>query len=153
VADIPQSQAKWTEENGLPTRYFYQLILDLWRVRGPMESYTAAEIEQVALTPGATIYTCPSGRSAEVIYANATNESGGAVLLTVHIVQSGGSLADTNIYLDGKSIAAGASDGLTKITGEAGKHGCILSAGDFIIIFADTADALNVKLGIREITN
>lgn len=144
MADIPSAYVQWVKENGEPTPFFYQFCQDLWRVRNPVEYFRSAEIEQLAVSPGATIYTCPANRSATVTFANVTNESVGAVTLTIHVVQVGASLADTNIYLDGKSIAAGATDNLTEITG------MTLESGDFIIAFAGTADALNMRLSIRE---
>ena len=108
-------------------------------------SFTASEIEQLATTPGATIYTAPSNTTAQVVFANCTNESGGALTFTIHVVQSGGSLADTNIYVDAKSLAGGGSDMVPEIVG------AILSPGDFIIAFGSAGSALNLKLGIKEI--
>ncbi len=108
-------------------------------------SFTAAEIEQLATTPGATIYSAPANTTAQVVFANCTNESATALTFTIHVVQSGGSLADTNIYLDAKTVGAGKSDFLPEIVG------LILSAGDFIIAFGSAGSALNLKLGIKEI--
>jgi hypothetical protein len=108
-------------------------------------SFTAAEIEQLAVSPGATIYTAPANTTSQVVFANCTNESTGALTFTIHVVQSGGSLADTNLYVDGKSVGAAKSDLVPEIVG------LILSPGDFIIAFGSAANALNLKLGIKEI--
>ena len=37
-ADAPFTVTTWVDENGRPTRYFYQLILDLWRRTGEYNS-------------------------------------------------------------------------------------------------------------------
>lgn len=108
-------------------------------------SLTAKEIEQLSTTPGDTIYTCPDNKTAEVRFVNCTNESNSSARVTIHVVQSGGSLADSNIYTDAKFIGTGKTDFLPEIAG------LILSAGDFIIAFGSAGGALNLKLGIKEI--
>ena len=108
--------------------------------------YRAAEIEQLAVSPGATIYTAPAGTTSIVTFANCTNESASSETFTIHIVQSGGSLADTNIYADTLPLGQGVTKLVTNVLG------AILDPGDFIIAFGSTADALNLKLGIKEIS-
>ena len=107
--------------------------------------FTSVEIEQLATTPGSTIYTAPTGTTAQVVFANCTNESSSATTFTVHVVQSGGSLADTNIYVDAKALGAGKSDLIPEIVG------MWLSAGDFIIAFGSAGSAMNLKLSIKEV--
>ena len=103
-------------------------------------------IEQLAVSPGATIYTVPSNaKNAQVIAVNCTNESATAETFTVHVVQNGGSLADTNIYVDGKGVAPGGTDLVPEITGR------ILMPSDFVIVFGSTASALNFSLDVKEI--
>lgn len=93
-----------------------------------------------------TLYTCPSGVTALIVYGLVTCEDAVGTTITTNIVQSGGSAAVTNIHgYDAASIAAGASERLTKI------EGACLHAGDFISCAAGAANSLNVKLTIKEI--
>ena len=92
-----------------------------------------------------TIYTCPTGATAVITFANVTNSTASAATIDINIVQVLGSVAATNLYIDGKSIAGNATDGLSGIIG------AILKPGDFISGIAGTASALNLKLGIKEI--
>lgn len=108
-------------------------------------TWKQATIEQLAVTPGATIYIAPANTTSQVTFANATNEDATAVTFTIHVVTSGGALAATNIYVDAKPLAPGESDTVPEVVG------VILATGDFIIAFADTAAAVNLKLGIKEI--
>ena len=108
-------------------------------------SFKSAEIEQLAVTPGATIYTAGTNVTSVVTFANCTNESTASATFTIHVVQSGGSLADTNIYVDAKPIGPGKTSLIPELLG------CILNEGDFIIAFGSAASALNLKLGIKEI--
>ena len=107
--------------------------------------FTSVEIEQLAVTPGATIYTAPDNTTAQVVFANCTNESASDATFTIHVVQSGGSLADTNIYVDAKALGAGKSDLIPEIVG------MWLSAGDYIIAFGSIADAMNLRISIKEV--
>lgn len=93
-----------------------------------------------------TIYTCPSGVTALIVYGLATCEDAAGTTITTNIVQSAGSAAVTNIHgYDAFAIAAGASERLTKI------EGACLHAGDFISCAAGAANSLNVKFTIKEI--
>ena len=111
-------------------------------------NYTAKEIEQLAVTPGATIYTVPSNpenMTSVIVHANCTNESSSAATFTIHVVKSGGSLADTNIYVDAKGVGGNRTDLISELVG------MVLQAGDFIIAFGSVGDAMNLKLSIKEI--
>ena len=108
-------------------------------------TFRSAEIEQLAVSPGATIYTVPANTTSQVIFANCTNESTGALTFTIHKIQSGGSAGDTNLYVDAKSIGAGKTDLVSEIIG------MVLEAGDFITAFGSGATALNLTLSIKEI--
>jgi len=108
-------------------------------------SYKSAEIEQLAVTPGATIYTAPANTTSQVVYALCTNASASAATFSIHLVQSGGSLAATNLYVDAKPVAIDGSDTIPEIVG------AILNAGDFIIAFGSAGTALNLKVGVKEI--
>lgn len=108
-------------------------------------AYADAVSEQVPASD-ATVYTCPSTvSSAQIIFANCTNEDASDTTLTVNIVQSGSSVAVTNQYFPSTTIAAGTTNGVTAIVG------AILKAGDFISVVAGVADRLNFKVGIKEI--
>ena len=103
------------------------------------EQVTAAEV---------TIYTVPTTsnfESANIIYANCTNNSGADADLTLNIVQAGGSAAVTNRYFPTSTIFDGSSNPLAPIVGR------VLKAGDFIVSLGSAASALNLSIGIKEI--
>ena len=109
-------------------------------------TYIDKVAEQVAATD-TTIYPCPTTvSSAHVIFANCTCEDAIGDTITVNIVKSGGSVAVSNQYVSAKNIASLSSDPLSEIVG------AILKPGDFISIVAATADRLNFKIGIKEIS-
>ena len=92
------------------------------------------------------LYTCPTAAlSAHIIFANVTNTTGVAATIDVNLVQSGESVASTNLYIDGKTVVANGTDGLTGIVG------AVLKPGDIISAIAGTASALNLKIGVKEI--
>ena len=107
--------------------------------------FKPVEIEQLAVTPGGTIYTCPSNTTAQVLQGNCTNESSSAASFTIHVIKSGGSLADTNIYTDAQNIPPNDFDLVT------GLVGMILEGGDFIVAFGSAGSSMNLKLSIKEI--
>lgn len=93
-----------------------------------------------------TLYTCPSGVTALIVYGLATCEDASGTTITTNIVQSGGAAAVTNIHgYDAAAISAGTSERLTKI------EGACLHAGDSLSCAAGAANALNVKFTIKEI--
>lgn len=107
--------------------------------------YLDAVSEQLPATD-TTIYTCPAGVTAIIVYGLATCEDATGTTFTTNIVQSGGSAAVTNIHgYDGSSLAAGASERLTKI------EGACLHAGDFLSAVAADASRVNMKFTIKEI--
>ena len=107
--------------------------------------YEDKVLEQVPATD-TTIYTAPSTlKSAHIIFANVTCEDAAGDSITVNIVQSGGSVAVTNQYLQSKAVVAGSTEMLSEIIN------VVLKPGDFISVIAATADRLNLKIGIKEI--
>ena len=107
--------------------------------------YVDAVSEQVPIT-NTTIYTCPSNAaSAHVQFANCTNEDGTSTTISINIVQSGGSVGVTNLYVAPTTVNPNATNGLTGIIN------AILKPGDFISAIAADADRLNLKVGIKEI--
>lgn len=105
----------------------------------------AHESEQVP-TAGEVGYTCPStAKYAEVTFGLCTNEDASNDSLTVYVIASGGSAADTNIYIDGRTITAAGNDTLDELIG------LVLEPGDKVVPRASAADRLNFKLGIKEV--
>lgn len=107
--------------------------------------FKSAEWEQVTVT-ATTQYNCPSNaKSAVIIFANCTNEDAAGTSVTINVVQSSGSVADTNIYVDAKTIAPDDSDPLSEIVG------MVLEPGDSVYALAADASRLNLKISIKEI--
>ena len=95
-----------------------------------------------------TVYQCPTTvDSAQVVFANCTNTTGAGVTLTVNVVENGGSVATSNQYINAGTVAANSSDPLFDITG------VILGPGDFISAIAGSASALNLKIGIKQVSS
>ncbi len=108
-------------------------------------TYLVAVSEQLRAAD-TTIYTCPTGVTALIVYGLATCEDAAGTTVTTNIVQSGATAAVTNIHgYDAAAIAAGASERLTKI------EGACLHAGDFISCAAGAANSITLKLTIKEI--
>lgn len=110
-------------------------------------TYVDAVQEQLPATD-TTVYTCPSSgvSSAHVVFANCTCEDATGDSITINVVQSGGSVAVTNQYLQAKTVAAGATDNLSEIIG------LVLKPGDFISAVAANANRLNLKIGIKQLS-
>tara|TARA_R110002126_G_scaffold153309_3_gene300486 strand:- start:421 stop:774 length:354 start_codon:yes stop_codon:yes gene_type:complete len=103
--------------------------------------------EQVTASDAA-IYNAPTAanfESAEITFANCTNEGTVDTTLTINIVQTGEAAAVTNRYLPPRVIFAGSPDPLTPIVG------ATLKNGDFISSIASLASNLNLKISIKEI--
>ena len=107
-------------------------------------SYKDQVLEQ-APASATTIYTAPTVSSAHIMAATVFNESTSNVTLTGNIVQTGGTVGVTNQYVN---IIIPAQRGvvISQIIGH------ILKTGDFISFTAGTADALNLKIAIKELT-
>ena len=107
-------------------------------------AYKDQILEQVPAA-ATTIYTAPTIDSAHILAATVFNESASNVVLTGNIVQSGGSVAVTNQYVN-VIIPASKPVVLVSIIN------AVLKTGDLISFTSDTASALNIKLAIKEIT-
>ena len=107
-------------------------------------TYTDNVQEQLpaASTLVATIGTV---NSAHIVYAAVFNESASNVTIIVNIVQSGGSAGVTNQYVS-RTVAADSSLVLNEIINR------VLKAGDTIYATAGTADALNLSVGVKDVT-
>lgn len=107
-------------------------------------NYTDSVLEQIPAAD-TTAYTTPAVNSAHILAASVFNESASNATLTGNIVQSGGSVAVTNRYVN-VIVPAGKPIVLTSIINQ------VLNTGDFISFNAGTASALNLKIAIKEIT-
>ena len=76
----------------------------------------------------------------------ATNETAGAVTLSVNLVTFGDTAGSQNLVLKTKSIGAGETYLLPEIVGQ------ILGMGDFISTLAGSASAITIRASGREIT-
>lgn len=105
---------------------------------------------QLATTPGDVLYTCPARTRAEITMMSVLNTTGTSRTVTVHIVRSGGSIADNNQVV---SAAAVAAEG-TRPQGEIlwPVIGQVLNEGDFIQAFASAATALTPMGAVTEYT-
>lgn len=105
---------------------------------------------QLATTPGDVLYTCPAGTRAEITMMSVLNTTSTTRAITVHIVRSGGSIADNNQVVSAKAIAA---EG-TRPEGEILDRmiGQVLNPGDFIQAFAAAATALTPMGAVTEYT-
>ena len=109
-------------------------------------TYIDAVSEQLPAT-NTTIYTCPTlAKSAHIIYANCTNEDASATSVAINLVQSGESVAITNLYVTPTTVVAGGTYGAS------GLINAVLKPGDFISGIAGASSRLNVKIGIKEIS-
>jgi hypothetical protein len=91
-------------------------------------------------------YTVPVGTRTIIDKFTATNTDTGAVLLTVWLIPSGGSEADSTKIIKTKSIAAAATSDCTELQNQ------ILAAGDTVKVLCDTASKLAIRMSGREIT-
>lgn len=107
-------------------------------------SYTDNIQEQL---PAAStlIATVGTVNSSHIVYATAHNESAANVTIIVNIVKSGGSAGVTNQYAS-RTVAAGSSLVLGEIINR------VLKTGDAIYATAGAADAINLAIGIKDIT-
>lgn len=101
-----------------------------------------AQIEQLAVTPGAAIYTTPGLTTSTITQAVAKNTDTSNVVNLVVEVNSGGGLEE---YIN-KNIPAGESYLCPEITGLG------LETTDIVQAFAGSASDINLKLTIKEVT-
>ena len=98
------------------------------------------EIEQLAVTPGAAVFTIPASTTAQIIYAVAVNiDTANATGFTVQI-NSGGGLTN---YIVNRKIPAGKSDLCPDLVGR------VMEATDAIWAFAETASDINFTVGFK----
>ena len=97
-----------------------------------------------------TLYTSPAaasgGKGTWVDKFTAHNHTAAAVSLTIYIVPSGGSAADSNKLIAAMGLAAGFTDTLPEVVGK------FLNPGDFIAVVASAATSISVAANGRELT-
>lgn len=76
----------------------------------------------------------------------ATNTTGGAVTLTVHLVPKGATAGVANCVLSAKSVASNETYNCPELVGQ------VLANGDFISLIASAATSLTISASGREIT-
>lgn len=91
------------------------------------------------------VYTIPAVTDAVISKALAFNYGTSNAQITINLVQSGGSVADTNKYYV-NAVPAGKSLVLNDIIGEG------LNTGDTIYVISDTASTLNLHVRVKETT-
>ena len=104
----------------------------------PLVSSKNCEIAQT------TQYTTPDGTRTQIDKFTATNTTGAAITIDVHLVPSGDTAGAANKILT-KSVAAGVDESLSSLTGHT------LNAGDFISAIA-SATGLTIRCSGRENT-
>lgn len=92
-----------------------------------------------------TEYTATSVRTI-IDKFTATNTDAGAVTISINIVPSGGSVGGSNLIIQAKSLAAGATYDFTEMQNQ------ILNTGDFISCVASVASKMVIRGSGREIT-
>lgn len=98
--------------------------------------------------PGATaaaLYTSPGGRSATIHRAVVCNPTGGSVTLTLHAVPVSGTAGATNVVVNAKPIAAGATEILGELTG------AVFETGQSLQGLAGSATSLTLTVWGSEI--
>lgn len=75
-----------------------------------------------------------------------TNQSAAAVLVSVHVVTSGGSAGASNVIIDDRSIQAGETYLCAEMAGK------VLAPGDFIAAVAGSASAVVINASGVEFT-
>ena len=93
-----------------------------------------------------TQYTAPTGTRAIIDKATVTNTTASSAVLSVNIVPASGSVADSNLIIDTRAIAAGECYTCPELVGQ------YIEPGGFISTLAGTASALTIRASGREVT-
>lgn len=91
-------------------------------------------------------YTVPASTRTIIDKFTATNGDSSSRTVTVYLVPSSDSTADSNRIVKEKSINAGVTSDLTELQNQ------ILSAGDKIVVAASVASTIVVRASGREVT-
>jgi len=99
--------------------------------------------DQVPAT-NTTIYTCPANTTAKVLKCTVTNDSATAETISMHIVESGGAVADNRLIVPDVAISTTPYNTPEMV-------GQILNAGDFVSAIAGAAAQLTLSLNVVEV--
>lgn len=93
-----------------------------------------------------TQYTAPANTKTLIDKFTATNYTATVVTLTVNLVPSGGTAANSNTVIKTRNIQPNETYAFPEIVGH------VLSSGDFISTIASTATSVVIRASGREIT-
>ncbi len=88
----------------------------------------------------AALFTAQTGETAAIHAASLTNTTAGSQTVTVHIVPSGGSVADSNMVLKARSVAANTSVTVPELINH------IIPAGAAIHGFCSAGTAISLAI-------
>jgi hypothetical protein len=103
--------------------------------------YKDKPVEQLPIST-TQVYLTPTVKSAHIISATATNITTSTATIYVTVTKSGGSAA---LYIE-RQVAAKQDLVLNGIINR------VLTTGDTVDAYADTASAINLDMGVKEIT-
>jgi len=108
---------------------------------------TARCLRQAGYVPNAQtrLYAAPAGTRTIIDSIIVSNASGGAVTLSLNLVQSGDAAGASNLLVDALSVADGALVALAELEGQ------VLNEADFISAIAGAADSLVIRISGREV--
>lgn len=93
---------------------------------------------------GAVVYTVPDSRTAYIVSASVINTSANDVIVNFNLYATGGSATDSNKVIHSQSVPANTTVDLYTLLNKT------LESQDELYAIADTADSVNVSLGIIE---
>lgn len=99
-----------------------------------------------AASSSATEYTSAASTRTIVDKFTATNTDSSDRTISVWIVPSGGTEADTNLIVKTKNVVAGTTVDLTDLQNQ------VLEAGDFIRVVASVASKVTIRASGRNVT-
>ena len=111
---------------------------------------------QLTTTSNTTAYTAPTitdpptGSNVATSYLTSLvlcNSDSAARTVSVHLVESGGSVAANRLILSALSIAASTTTIITF-----GPQGCPLDSGEFVNLVAGTANTISYRVNVEELT-
>ena len=93
-----------------------------------------------------TQYTAATGVRAIIDKCTVTNTTAASATISVNIVPASGSVADSNLIIDTRAIAAGECYTCPELVGQ------YIEPSGFISTLAGTASALTIRISGREVT-
>lgn len=96
-------------------------------------------------TSAQTLYTVPSTVESAIVIFGVCNNITSNTTLTLHVVDSGDSVANTNQLISAVTVATSSPNPLDAITG------AVLETGDSISALAGANNSLNIRISVLEI--